>query len=237
VFYVGTHNKAYYKKHNLKESQLVYAPHAIDNERFSDPTGDKSNEVLKWREKLGIKKEDFVLLFAGKFEPRKNPMFLVELMQEFQSESIKLLLVGNGPLEKKLKSKFAKDDRVIFLDFQNQSDMPLIYRTSQLFILPSISETWGLALNEAMACGIPVLASAKCGAAIDIVDASSGLVFEPNDIEKVAGYIQDLENNLVIYTNLCLGAMAKSNQFKYSNIITAVKNVLKPSGSENNTFS
>ena len=103
AFYVGTHNKAYYRKHGLKELQLVYAPHAIDNERYFDLSGEKSIQASIWRENLGFKKEDIVLLFAGKYEPRKNPLFLVQLMKTIQTDSIKLVMVGNGPLEKTLK--------------------------------------------------------------------------------------------------------------------------------------
>ena len=70
AFYVGTHNKAYYKKHGLKEKQLVYAPHSIDNNRFSDESGEKTKRAMAWRKELGFSETDTILLFAGKFEKK-----------------------------------------------------------------------------------------------------------------------------------------------------------------------
>jgi glycosyltransferase involved in cell wall biosynthesis len=221
AFYVGTNNKAYYRKHGLTESQLVYAPHAIDNERFLDATEDYSIEASKWREKLGIRKEDIVLLFAGKFEPRKNPLFLVELMKTIQTESIKLVMVGNGPLEKKIKESFSNDKRVIFLDFQNQSKMPILYRIADFYILPSISETWGLGINEALASGTKVIASAFCGGAIDLICDKNGLIINSqDDLLKARNFI--LENS-VDHIKECSLLQGHS----YLEILQSVKNEIK----------
>jgi glycosyltransferase involved in cell wall biosynthesis len=188
AFYVGTHNKAYYRKHGLKETQLVYAPHAIDNERFSDESGEKTMRALAWRDKLGFSESDFILLFAGKFEPRKNPFFLIELMKSIHESNIKLLFVGNGPLEQELKNSSKLDDRIQFLDFQNQSEMPVIYRMANLFTLLSNSETWGLSINEALASGTKVLASKFCGGAIDLLNNKNGLIcdLKTDEINKGA---------------------------------------------------
>lgn len=202
AFYVGTHNKAYFKKHGLKESQLLYAPHAVDNNRFSDESGEKTMRALEWRQELGVSESDFVILFAGKFEPKKNPQFILELSNQITSPTIKFLMVGNGVLEAELKSKAKSDSRFVFLDFQNQSQMPILYRVADLFILPSLGpgETWGLSINEAFASGTKVIASKFCGGAIDLINDYNGWMFDPkteikdliNHIEK---YQQDLFNN------------------------------------------
>lgn len=221
AFYVGTHNKAYYRKHGLKETQLVYAPHAIDNERFSDTTGEKSIQASIWREKLGFKKEDIVLLFAGKFEPRKNPNLLVELMRNIQSESIKLVIVGNGPQEDMLKESFSVDKRVTFLNFQNQSKMPILYRIADMYILPSISETWGLGINEALASGTIVMASEFCGGAVNLINDKNGIVFHPHkDLLEVSNYIQKNSFDKYFYCSLLLG-------HSYQEIILSVKKEIK----------
>ncbi len=223
AFYVGTHNEKYFKKHGLTESQLVYAPHAIDNERFSDPTGEKSIEALKWREKLGFKKDDIVLLFAGKFEPRKNPFFLVELMKVIQSESIKLLVVGNGPLENNLKESFSKDQRVSFLDFQNQNIMPILYRIADYYVLPSISETWGLGINEALASGSKVIASKSCGGACDLINENNGIIFCPqNELKELQNFILE---NLKDYFSV--ESRTLISRHSYKEILQSVKSELK----------
>ncbi len=225
VFYVGTHNKVYYKKHRLKETQLIYAPHAIDNHRFSDPNGEMTKKAFEWRKKLGFHDDDLVLLFAGKFESKKNPHFLVELSKKINSGSIKFLFVGNGHLEEDLKRNTKYDTRFVFIDFQNQSQMPILYRMANFFILPSLgpNETWGLAINEALASGTKAIASSFCGCAVDLIKENNGILFNPkSDLIKVYNYINQKENNITSLErrdSLLVGHC-------YDNIIESVKKTI-----------
>ncbi|MEX8548201.1 MAG: glycosyltransferase family 4 protein [Mucilaginibacter sp.] len=201
AFFVGTNNKAYFKKLGLKENQLTFAPHAIDNDRFSKGFLAEAEAI---RTKLGIKKNKILLLFAGKFEPVKNAMLLLKAFEKLDQQNTHLLFVGNGPLEKELKAKktvLKTASRIHFLDFQNQLAMPLIYQSCDLFCMPSNSETWGLAINEAMACGKAVLVSDKVGCAVDLVfERKNGAVFQ-------AGNMLDLTEKL---GQLCNQALLKA---------------------------
>lgn len=223
VFYVGTHNKAYFKIHRLKESQLIYAPHAIDNHRFSDPDGKIAKMALACRKKLGFHDDDLVLLFAGKFEPRKNPFFLKELMKAIKSDYVKLLVVGNGPLENALKKEFLNDNRVTFLNFQNQSQMPILYRLADFYILPSVSDTWGLSINEVLASGIKVIASSFCGGSIDLINEDNGMIFNPkSELKDVCKYIIETKKSLKLFGNSELLLTGHS----YSEIIKSIINTI-----------
>src|SRR5262249_22079152 len=85
----------------------------------------------------------------------------------------------DGAQESELKALAGGHPRVKFLPFQNQRAMPAIYRVGDVFILPSRGETWGLALNEAMACSRPIIASDRVGAARDLIQHGvNGWVFE-----------------------------------------------------------
>lgn len=196
ALYVGTNNKAYFKAHGLADRQLIPAFHAVDNERFGQSTDVQKAAVAGLREQLQLKQENFVVLFAGKFEPKKNPFFLLQLAQLIDDPQFVFLLVGNGPLEDELKQKSAGDARIRFLPFQNQSLMPALYRVASVFVLPSNGpgETWGLAANEAMAAGLPVVLSAKTGGAVDLVDGN-GLVFEPGNLSAVKAYLKEIKSN------------------------------------------
>lgn len=79
---------------------------------------------------------------------------------------LRLLIIGNGEQE----SMLATHPFIKRLPFQNQSKMPEIYNIGDIVVLPSISETWGLAINEAMAAGKPVIVTNKVGCAIDLVE-------------------------------------------------------------------
>jgi len=95
-----------------------------------------------------------------------------------------------------MKQKATKN--VFFLPFQNQSLMPVIYRIGEIYVLPSShNETWGLAVNEAMACGKPVLVSDKVGCAVDLVKpGENGYIFKLTNLEDLMQKITLFENNL-----------------------------------------
>lgn len=187
AFHVGTNNKNYYLKHGLNEKQLIFAPHAIDNDRFNDDAKNYQKQALLYRKKLNISEQDIVFLFAGKFEPKKNPLILIETARYFPK--YRFLFVGNGILEQEMKQKAGKN--VLFLPFQNQSQMPIIYRIANVFVLPSESETWGLAVNEAMACAKAIITSDKVGCAVDLIkNGQNGYVFKANNIEDLKEKIE-----------------------------------------------
>jgi len=196
AFYVGINNKKYYLKHGLKEKQLIFAPHAIDNKRFYDDDGQYAKKAMIWRKELGYSENDKVILFVGKFETKKNPLLLIDAAKEIQK--YRFLFVGNGELENEMKNRADEFSNIQFLSFQNQSLMPVVYRLGSVFVLPSKGpgETWGLAVNEAMACGLPVLVSNKAGCAIDLVkEGQNGFIFKSGDIDDLIEKLSLFENN------------------------------------------
>lgn len=197
AFYVGSANKSYFIEFGLKENQLIFAPHAIENERFAE---EKKQEANALRSSLRIDADELLILFAGKLEQQKNPMLLLQAFIELKIPNVHLLFVGNGILEKSLKlevernasSMLNKNSWVHFMDFQNQSQMPTVYQSCDLLCLPSKSETWGLVINEAMASGRAVLVSDKVGCSDDLVkNAQNGYIFANNEIN-------DLKDKLVL---------------------------------------
>jgi glycosyltransferase involved in cell wall biosynthesis len=81
------------------------------------------------------------------------------------------------------------------LPFQNQSRMPIVYRLGDIFIMPSAAETWGIAVNEALACGRPVVVSDGAGCAADVVDATCGRIFPRNDWSALGKVIEELKKD------------------------------------------
>ena len=230
AFYVGTNNKAYFLKHGLKNEQLVFAPHAVDNGRFGENATDKEMEAKAWRSKLGIAGSDLVFLFAGKLEPKKNPAILIESFLEIKNEKVKLLLLGDGILKEQLKAISNNDERILFVEFQNQKLMPVVYRMADVFVLPSKGpgETWGLAVNEAMACGRAILVSDKVGCATDLIeDGKNGYIFRSSDIASLKEKINKLVSNKDSLAEMGKASAALINEWNFNVIASAVKNVLK----------
>ncbi len=193
AFYVGENSKAYYKKLGLKNEKLSFAPHSIDNKRFAENQFVKATAL---REKLGVGAEEILILFAGKLEPVKNPFFLLNTFEKLDQQNCHLVFVGNGPLEIALKAQktgLKTASKVHFLDFQNQLAMPSIYQSCDLFCLPSKSETWGLAVNEAMAAGKAILVSNQVGCAVDLVfEGKNGAVFQSENEADLVHKLQQL---------------------------------------------
>lgn len=188
ALYTGEANKDYFIKYGVKKNKLFYAPHAVDNERFFDTQGIWAVEAEKWRQELGVQKSQIVILYAGKLEPKKDPEILLKAFMKCAALDAKLIYVGNGVLENKLKNMAKEDKRIIFLPFQNQLKMPVVYRLGNIFVLPSIGpgETWGLAVNEAMACERGIIVSDKCGCAVDLVkNEINGHIFGAGDLQSL----------------------------------------------------
>ncbi|MEI6456970.1 MAG: glycosyltransferase family 4 protein, partial [bacterium] len=190
AFYVGENNRRYFLEHGFREDHLFFAPHAIDNRRFSDPEGKLRPETEKWKGELGIAGDDKVILFVGKFEPKKDPLLLIRAALELNKPGLHYLFVGNGALEPQMRSLAEGKKGFHFIPFQNQSRMPVVYHMSNILVLPSQGpgETWGLVVNEAMACGKAVLVSDRTGCAIDLVrPGENGFVIPSGDAGACAG--------------------------------------------------
>lgn len=229
ALYTGTHNKSYFLKHGLKEQQLVFGPHAVDNERYRGEGGSLDTAADAWRQTLGFGKSDFVVLFAAKLENKKAPAFMIQVADALKDSSIKFLIVGNGPLEEELKEKAINDKRIQFLDFQNQTQMPLVYRLGDVFILPSTGpgETWGLAVNEAMACSRPVMVSSKAGCAIDlVVDDKNGLIFNSEDVNSCVWFIRKLLHNNNLSKEMGLFSQELVSNYSFSHLVQNITGLL-----------
>jgi glycosyltransferase involved in cell wall biosynthesis len=101
-----------------------------------------------------------------------------------------LVLLGDGPLKADLCHLIAKlslQDSVLLPGFKQYDELPSYYAQAQAFIHASTTEQWGLVVNEAMASGLPVLVSNRCGCAHDLVqDGVNGFTFDPRDVEQMA---------------------------------------------------
>jgi glycosyltransferase involved in cell wall biosynthesis len=179
----GAAHRDFLLAHGVAPARIHHVPHCIDNARFAR-TPEIEAEARAWRNELGIPPEHRVVLFAGKLEPKKRPDLLLASFLAARPSNAALLLVGHGPLETELKRTAASHREVKFAPFQNQRAMPRTYAAADLLALPSEGhrETWGLAVNEAMAAGIPALVSDQVGCRADLVsEGETGWSFPAGD--------------------------------------------------------
>lgn|SRR5262249_23863201 len=219
---VGSANRAYYERFGVATERLHCCPHSIDVARFAEPAEDLEQEAARWRLALGIAPGQTVLLYAGKFEPKKRP---VELMRAVaRRRGLVLVLVGAGELQAEVDAVAAADpSRFRVLPFQNQSRMPVVYRLADIFVLPSAyGESWGLAVNEALACGRPVVVSDRAGCAADVVDPSCGRIFHWDDWTGLEKAVDALAENPDKLAGMRRAASARAWSFDVAAAETAL---------------
>ena len=189
ITFVGQANRDYFRAFGVPESRLHFAPHCVDESHFTaTPAILAESTALRTRLGIGDRR---VVLFAGKFVPAKQPLPLLRAFLALAPADAALVFVGQGEELPALQAAAAArpDLTVRFLPFANQSEMPARYLLADIFALPSrgLSETWGLAVNEAMHLGVPCLVSTHVGCQRDLVtDGKTGWVFKAADPAALA---------------------------------------------------
>ena len=190
--YVGEANRQYLRHYGVRPDRLFFAPHFVDNERFAAGAAEAraSGAVAALRRQLGAEAATRICLFAGKLIEKKRPADFIDAVARLQQTGAPVLgiVVGSGPLEGALIERAkARGGRIGFLGFRNQSEIPACYAAADCLVLPSDGrETWGLVVNEAMACGVPTVVSDAVGCTEDLVDATTGAVYRVGDVGGLA---------------------------------------------------
>jgi len=180
---VGKANAAYLLHCGVPQSKIYKSPHCVDIKHFA-PTSQRQVKAGDLRTSLGISGEEIVLLFSGKFIPKKRPDLLLNTFLKIAHHhpQSRLILSGDGELLPELLCAASKagtiSKRVHFLPFANQSEIPIRYLLGDVLVL----ETWGLSVNEAMHLGRPAIVSDRVGCHPDlIVHGKTGWVFRADD--------------------------------------------------------
>lgn len=129
-------------------------------------------------------------MYVGQFIERKGIEYLISSFKKYikVDSDISLLLVGYGPSEDRLKKMSSNlvNKKIFFVNHIEIDQMPKVYGISDVFVLPSLEETWGLVVNEAMAAGLPVITTDKVGSSIDLVKNDiNGFIVKSKSSEQI----------------------------------------------------
>jgi glycosyltransferase involved in cell wall biosynthesis len=190
VLAIGSLNRAFYRAYGVPESRIFSVPYAVDNERFMAEADRLAPERQALRRQLGWPDDLPVVLYSGKLIPKKRPLDLVDACARLGVDRpIVLVFMGDGPLRGEVEAAARRRSlaHVVVTGFINQSEVPRYYAAADVLALPSGYEPWGLALNEGMCFGLPVVASDAVGAAPDLVrDGENGFVYPAGDTQALA---------------------------------------------------
>jgi len=216
---VGQANAVWLARNGIPRRRQFLAPHAVENARFQAAAPAAEAAAQLWRQELGIPAFAPVLLFAGKFEPMKRPLDLLEAFASLGHPNAVLVFVGAGPLEAELRHRAASlpPARVLIQGFQNQTAMPRTYALGDLLVLPSFSETWGLCVNEAMNLSRPVIVSSHVGCGPDLVDpGKTGWIFPAGDVAALRAALAEALSDLARLKAMGKAARAQIDQYSYA---------------------
>jgi glycosyltransferase involved in cell wall biosynthesis len=186
AFVSGERSTAYLEDLGFSRRRVWRGYSVVDNNHFAVEGERVRRSELFWREHLGLPGRYF--LYVGRFAKEKNLDALIRAYEGYRRRSTApwdLVLVGTGPEGIRL-NKSVHDRRIAGIHwpgFKQIGELPRYYALANCFVLPSLREPWGLVINEAMASGLPVLASDRCGAVAElVVPGLNGYVFDPSDV-------------------------------------------------------
>ncbi|MEO6725246.1 MAG: glycosyltransferase family 4 protein [Blastocatellia bacterium] len=182
---VGTANRLFWSAYGARPEQLFDARFAVDNDYFAQASAACKDKAVDWRRRFGLVGR-VVFLFVGRLVKRKNIDLIISAARQLKDERIAVVIAGSGEERESLEALAAGDPRVIFAGNVAQAELPLFYALADVLVLPASQEPWGLVVNEAMACGLAIIAHGHCGAAIDLAGTDNGAVLDSFSADELA---------------------------------------------------
>jgi glycosyltransferase involved in cell wall biosynthesis len=192
VIVVSTPGRDMMQSLGIPPDRIALLHNTVDNDWWLSAADavDRSAVRASW----GIDADEKVIVFCAKLQPWKRPLDLVRAFAKAAIPHSSLLIVGEGPLREQLEAEatcLGLGNRIRFLGFVNQSQLPAIYTSADLMVLPSEYEPFAMVVNEAMLCGCPVAVSDRVGAARDLVaPVSPDFIFPHRDVEALASTLR-----------------------------------------------
>ena len=188
----GTPHRDYAVKLGLPPERTFLGYDVVDNEYFSQGAAEARGRVEELRRRLNLPREYF--LAVTRLIEVKNVERLLQAYRLYRhhcerSQAWALVICGSGPREDALKAmcKELRLSDVLWPGFVQIADLPNYYGLAGAFILPSLKDSWGLVVNEAMASGLPVLVSRSAGCCSDLVrDGGNGGTFDSSNVNEMA---------------------------------------------------
>jgi glycosyltransferase involved in cell wall biosynthesis len=200
----GTPHEDYMKKLGMPPERIFRGYDAVDNNYFADGAAELRSRRAEISAKHGLPANYF--LASARFVEKKNLPRLIQAYSLYRKKSQAgdpvagqrprvpapwdLVIVGDGPLKPELCgliSELGLQDCVLLPGFKQYGELPVYYAFAGAFVHASTTEQWGLVVNEAMASGLPVLVSNRCGCATDLVrEGRNGFTFDPSNVEELS---------------------------------------------------
>jgi len=195
----GESSFEYVKSYGISPETIFTAPNAVDVELFSKQAAITRQDAVARRVALGLPARYF--LFAGRLVREKGVFDLLDAYGRLSAElrsAVGLVYVGDGMARTELQQGATAivPGTVLFPGFAHREELASYYALSDMLVFPTHSDPWGLVVNEAMACGLPVIASSAAGCTADLVkNGSNGRVMQAENVEQLVSAMDELATN------------------------------------------
>ena len=229
----GAWSRDYFLHYGAKPERVFIVPHCGTQLVASHTTTDSTR--TESRRRWGIAESATAFLFAGKFIARKRPLeFIRALAAAFRAGSdVHGLIVGDGEMRREMQTLAdSLGAPITFAGFLNQKEIPEAYIASDILVLPSDQDTWGLVVNEAMAFGRACIVSDRVGCGPDlIVPKQTGFIFPTGDVDALTALLRKVADTAGMARRMGIAARehiaTQSVQVAAANLVLAVRTVME----------
>lgn len=192
----GKASRKYLGQLGVPDQSIFQAPNAVDNDFFSRSAESARAQAATLRRSLRL--PDRYLLFVGRLVPAKGVFDLLDAYAKLDSSlrrTLAMVIAGDGPAAERLRRHASQisDGQIHFARFVQRDGLPPYYALADALVFPTHSDTWGFVVNEAMACSLPVIASAVAGCVPDLVqDGWNGKIVPPRNPDLLAQAISEM---------------------------------------------
>lgn len=223
----------YLRKLGIAEDKIFTAPNAVDANLFSTAAESVRRQELQVRARRSLPSRYF--LYVGRLVQAKGVYEVMEAYAQLSAEirsAVALVFVGDGPERMKLmeRARGISPGTIQFAGFAHREDLPEFYALADALIFPTHTDPWGLVVNEAMLCSVPVIATTVAGCAADLMqDGWNGFVVPPKDPSGLADAMTRLADDPRLRREM--GARSRERIAAYSptswaeGLVAAVKSV------------
>jgi glycosyltransferase involved in cell wall biosynthesis len=217
----------------ILEDRVTLTPYSVDNDWWMKKAAQVDRVAV--RESWGAAPETAVILFCAKLQVWKRPLDLLRAFAKVNLSNALLIFAGEGPLRLQLESEaltLGLASCVRFLGFVNQSQLPAVYSSSDLMVLPSDYEPFAVVVNEAMCCGCPVVTSDRVGAARDLVaPVAPEFIFPCGNVDTLSTILKHALADRSRLLNIARSAVAHIHTWSLERNIAATVDAIRISAS------
>lgn len=232
----GSLSRDFHIKLGATPEKVFVAPNVVDNEFYIEYSSKYKQNKDELKESLNLKPKK-IILFVGRIVELKGIEYLINAYSKIKNEydDVGLVLVGDGNIRKNLERHCTENDiKDVYFTGWLADDKITYYSVADIFVLPTLKDVWGLVVNEAMCCGLPVISTTAAGSSFDMIkNGENGYVVDPANEKQLYAAITKIILNEELQQKMSHGSLAIiKKQFTLNSMVDGFVSAVKYSCDE-----